>query len=41
MSALPEPRRFNPMPRSHEWGFSVGIRWANADLVSHILPGTD
>ena len=23
MSALPEPQRFNAMPRSHEWGFCL------------------
>ena len=23
MSALPEPQRFNTMPRSHEWGFCL------------------
>ena len=38
MSALPEPQRFNAMPRSQEWGFSMLIRWVNADLVTHILP---
>ena len=27
------------MPRSHEWGFSVVIRWVNADLVTHVIPG--
>ena len=27
-----EPRRFNEMPRSHEWGFSMVIRWVNADI---------
>jgi len=26
------------MPRFHEWGFLIVIRWVKADLVSHILP---
>ncbi len=25
-------------PRSQEWGFSMMIRWVNADLVTHTLP---
>ncbi len=32
-----EPRRFNAMPGSHEWGFLVVMLWVNADLVTHVI----
>ncbi|QNJ22436.1 hypothetical protein SynMITS9220_01132 [Synechococcus sp. MIT S9220] len=33
-----EPRRFNAMPRSYEWGFLVVMLWLNTDLVTHVIP---